>query len=300
MSNLLRRPTVVAVLLCAVLAGLLGAATLLGAGSAGAGTPTAAVRGVPPTHGARPVALDPVTPTSPKGPSGPSNATTNGGSKTGVTLNVNGKPSTSLNVLLLITLLSVAPSLLLLVTSFTKIFVVLSLTRNALGLQNVPPNQVLAGLSLFLSVFVMGPVLKKVKDLGIEPYLHGTKTRTQAWTDGIKPLRAFMLAHTRPEEIALMLRAAGQHNPASPDKLQLTTIIPAFVLSELRAAMIIGFVIYIPFVIIDLVVSSSLMSLGMMMLPPVSVSLPFKLLLFVMVDGWGLVITSLVQSYHTG
>jgi flagellar biosynthetic protein FliP len=143
-------------------------------------------------------------------------------------------------------------------------------------------------------------VLSKVNKLGIQPYLHGTKTRTQAWADGIRPLREFMLSHTRSEEIALMLRAADMKNPPSPDKLELTTIIPAFVLSELRAAMIIGFIVYIPFVIIDLVVSSSLMSLGMMMLPPVSVSLPFKLLLFVLVDGWGLIVTSLVQSYHTG
>jgi flagellar biosynthetic protein FliP len=190
--------------------------------------------------------------------------------------------------------------LLLLVTSFTKIFVVLSLTRNALGLTTVPPNQVLAGLSLFLSLFVMGPVLKRVNALGIQPYLHGTKSRDAAWADGTKPLREFMLAHTRPQEIALMLRAGQLPNPPDKSKLELTTIIPAFVLSELRAAMIIGFVVYVPFVIIDLVVSSSLMSLGMMMLPPVSVSLPFKLLLFVLVDGWGLIITALVQSYHTG
>ena len=197
-------------------------------------------------------------------------------------------------------MLSVAPSLLLMVTSFTKIFVVLSLTRNALGLTTVPPNQVLAGLSLFLSLFIMGPVLTQVNKLGIQPYLKGTKSTQHAWADGTKPLREFMLAHTRPQEIALMLRAGNLPNPADKSHLELTTIIPAFVLSELRAAMIIGFVIYVPFVIIDLVVSSSLMSLGMMMLPPVSVSLPFKLLLFVLVDGWGLIITALVQSYHTG
>jgi len=185
-------------------------------------------------------------------------------------------------------------------SSFTKIFVVLSLTRNALGLTSVPPNQVLAGLSLFLSMFVMGPVLSQVNRLGIQPYLHGTKTRTVAWHDGIQPLRTFMLAHTRPQEIALMLRAGNLRNPANQAQLQLTTLIPAFVLSELRAAMIIGFIVFVPFVIIDLVVSSTLMSLGMMMLPPVSVSLPFKLLLFVLVDGWGLIITSLVHSYRGG
>jgi flagellar biosynthesis protein FliP len=234
----------------------------------------------------------PAAPTAPKAPKAPDPGT--------VTVNVGGKPSQSISILMLVTVLSVAPSLLLLVTSFTKIFIVLSLTRNALGLQSVPPNQVLAGLSLFLSLFVMGPVLTKVNKLGIQPYLNGTKNRSVAWTDGIAPLREFMLAHTRPQEIALMLRAGNLPNPPDKSKLELTTIIPAFVLSELRAAMIIGFVVYVPFVIIDLVVSSSLMSLGMMMLPPVSVSLPFKLLLFVLVDGWGLIITALVQSYHTG
>lgn len=243
----------------------------------------------------------PVTPSAPAPPSGPSTAKSPTAPSGGdITVNVGTKPSQSINILMLVTVLSVAPSLLLLVTSFTKIFVVLSLTRNALGLTTVPPNQVLAGLSLFLSLFVMGPVLSKVNQVGIQPYLHGTKPRNAAWTDGTKPLREFMLAHTRPQEIALMLRAGGMPNPADKSKLELTTIIPAFVLSELRSAMIIGFVVYVPFVIIDLVVSSSLMSLGMMMLPPVSVSLPFKLLLFVLVDGWGLIITALVQSYHTG
>jgi len=236
----------------------------------------------------------PTAPAPPKGPAAPAGAGT-------VTVNVGGqKPSQSLTLLLTITVLAVAPSLLLLVTSFTKIFVVLSLTRNALGLTSVPPNQVLAGLSLFLSMFVMGPVLSQVNRLGIQPYLHGTKTRTVAWHDGIQPLRTFMLAHTRPQEIALMLRAGNLRNPANQAQLQLTTLIPAFVLSELRAAMIIGFIVFVPFVIIDLVVSSTLMSLGMMMLPPVSVSLPFKLLLFVLVDGWGLIITSLVHSYRGG
>jgi flagellar biosynthesis protein FliP len=248
---------------------------------------------------ARPAAVA-AAPTAPAGPTAPSapKAPTKPGT---VTVNLGGqKPSQSLTLLLTITVLAVAPSLLLLVTSFTKIFVVLSLTRNALGLNSVPPNQVLAGLSLFLSLFIMGPVLSSVNRLGIQPYLHGTKTRSMAWHDGVEPLRTFMLHHTRPQEIALMLRAGGQPNPSSKADLDLTTLIPAFVLSELRAAMIIGFVVFVPFVIIDLVVSSTLMSLGMMMLPPVSVSMPFKLLLFVLVDGWGLIITSLVRSYRGG
>jgi flagellar biosynthetic protein FliP len=248
---------------------------------------------------------DPTTPvaplpTAPVAPLTPAAPTPTAPDAAGVTLNIGTEPSQSLTVLLLITLLAVAPSLLLLLTSFTKIFVVLSLTRNALGLSTVPPNQVLAGLALFLSMFVMGPVISKVYDNGIAPYLDGTKDRSAAWHDGIEPLRQFMMAHTRPEEIALMLRAGNLPNPANKAAIELTTLIPAFVISELRAALIIGFVIFIPFVIIDLVVASSLMSLGMMMLPPVSVALPFKLLLFVLVDGWGLIITTLVQSYATG
>ncbi|WP_206518154.1 flagellar type III secretion system pore protein FliP [Rhodococcus sp. X156] len=230
----------------------------------------------------------PAPPTAPDAPTG------------SVTVDVNPSPSTSVSILLLLTVLSVAPSILLLMTSFTKIFVVLGLTRNALGLNTVPPNQVLAGLSLFLSLFIMTPVLKLVNSEGLQPYLNGTKTQSDAFDDGIKPLREFMLAHTRTEEIAMMLRAAKLPNPPSPDAVELTTLIPAFVLSELRAAMIIGFVIFIPFLIIDMVVSSSLMSLGMMMLPPVTVSLPFKILLFVLADGWGLIINSLVTSYNTG
>ncbi|MCW2525140.1 MAG: flagellar biosynthetic protein FliP, partial [Frankiales bacterium] len=209
------------------------------------------------------------------------------------------KPSQSVTILILLTVLSVEPSIVLLMTSFTKIFMVLSLTRNALGLTSVPPNQVLAGLSLFLSVFIMGPTLKAVNAAGVQPYLKGTKTQSVAFNDGIAPLKTFMLHHTRTEEIALMLRAGHLPNPPTPDKIDLPTLIPAFVLSEMRSAMIIGFVIYIPFLIIDMVVSSSLMSLGMMMLPPVTVSLPFKMLLFVLVDGWGLIITSLVHSYQT-
>ncbi len=239
-------------------------------------------------------------PTAPSAPTKPSAPSSPSAGKNGVTIDVGGKPSTSITILILLTVISVAPSLLLLMTSFTKIFVVLSITRNALGLTTVPPNQVLAGLSLFISMFVMGPVFSKVNSQGIQPYLSGKKTQTAAFHDGIQPLQTFMLQHTRPDEIALMLRAGHLPNPPHASDVGLSTLIPAFVISELRSAMIIGFVIYIPFLIIDMVVSSSLMSLGMMMLPPVSVSLPFKLLLFVLVDGWGLVINALVTSYHTG
>jgi flagellar biosynthesis protein FliP len=236
----------------------------------------------------------PATPAAPAAPAAP-------GSSVSVSINgVDGTPSSSIVVLLGITLLSVAPSLLLMMTSFTKIFVVLSLTRNALGLQGVPPNQVIAGLALFLSLFVMAPVLTDVNNDGVQPYLKGNLTFSQAVETGSAPLRDFMVHHTREQDLALVTRAADQPNPKDPTTVPMLTLIPAFMLSELRAAFIIGFVIFVPFLVIDLVVSASLMSMGMMMLPPVMVSLPFKLLLFVLVDGWGLVITALVGSYAGG
>ncbi|MBO3740625.1 flagellar type III secretion system pore protein FliP [Actinoplanes flavus] len=211
--------------------------------------------------------------------------------------NPDGGPPASLVIVLALTVLSVAPALLLLCTSFTKVFMVLGITRNALGLTSMPPNQVLAGLALFLSMFIMGPTLSAINQEGIQPYLNGEKTQSEAFEDGVQPLREFMYQVTRPDEIALLTKAAGQEKPENIDDVPLATLIPAFVLSELRAAFIIGFVIFIPFLIIDLVVSASLMSLGMMMLPPVTIALPFKLLLFVLVNGWALIITALVGSY---
>ncbi|WP_019873625.1 flagellar type III secretion system pore protein FliP [Sporichthya polymorpha] len=242
-----------------------------------------------------------VTITAPTAPAAPTAPNPGGGGADGaVTVDLGGltdKPSTSITVIIAITLLSVAPALLLMMTSFTKIVVVLSLTRNALGLQGIPPNQVLAGLALFLSLFVMGPVLSQVNDTGIQPYLNGTKSQTQAFNDGVQPLREFMLNHTRTDELAMLSQVADRELPATREDVELTTLIPAFVLSELKSAFIIGFVIFVPFLIIDLVVSAALMSMGMMMLPPVMISLPFKILLFVLVDGWALIITALVQSY---
>ncbi len=210
---------------------------------------------------------------------------------------VTGKPSTSLAIILGLTVLSVAPAMLLMMTSFTKIFIVLGLTRNALGVTNVPPNQVLAGLALFLTIFIMGPVLSQVNDLGVQPWLKGDKTQEQAFTDGVAPLRTFMLKQTRDNELALMIKVSKQPSPERREDVALSTLITAFILSELKSAFIIGFVIFVPFLVIDIVVSASLMSLGMMMLPPVMISLPFKLLLFVLVDGWALIITALVGSY---
>ncbi|GAA0609491.1 flagellar type III secretion system pore protein FliP [Sporichthya brevicatena] len=241
-----------------------------------------------------------VTITAPTAPAAPAAPTAPNPGADGVTVDLGGltdKPSTSITVIIAITLLSVAPALLLMMTSFTKIVVVLSLTRNALGLQGIPPNQVLAGLALFLSLFVMGPVLSQVNDTGIQPYLNGTKSQTQAFNDGVQPLREFMLNHTRSDELAMLSQVANRALPETREDVELTTLIPAFVLSELKSAFIIGFVIFVPFLIIDLVVSAALMSMGMMMLPPVMISLPFKILLFVLVDGWALIITALVQSY---
>ncbi len=170
-------------------------------------------------------------------------------------------------LLIAVTLLSVAPALLLMMSSFTKIFVVLALTRNALSTPMIPPNQVLAGLALFLSMFIMAPVLTEINEVAIGPYTDGSIDFQEALDAGAEPLRGFMVAFTREEDIALMHRAADIDNPTSPEAVPLTTLVPAFMLSELRAAFIIGFVIFIPFLIIDLVVASALMSMGMMMLP---------------------------------
>ena len=241
----------------------------------------------------------PAAPVAPVEPSPPAGATDPDAGRISVDLDgVGDKPSTSLTVILGITLLSVAPALLLMMTSFTKIVVVLSLSRNALGLQGVPPNQVLVGLALFLSLFVMGPVLGQVNDRGVQPYLEGDKTQSQAFSDGVGPLRTFMLDHTRKDELAMLSKVADRKLPETRAAVPLTTLIPSFVISELKSAFIIGFVIFVPFLVIDIVVSSALMSMGMMMLPPVLISLPFKLLLFVLVDGWGLIVTAIVQSYQ--
>ncbi len=237
-------------------------------------------------------------PMAPNGPKGPGQKDT---STFEFSINgAKGKPSTPLTVILAMTVLSVAPALLLMCTCFTKILVVLGLTRNALGLTTVPPNQVLAGLALFLSLFVMGPVLSEMNEVGVQPYLKGDKGQSQAFSDGVAPLREFMIGKTRTDELRMITGVAGYEKPKNPQSVPLATLIPAFVLSELKSAFIIGFIIFVPFLIIDLIVSAALMSMGMMMLPPVMISLPFKLLLFVMVDGWGLIITSLLKTYTGG
>ena len=211
-----------------------------------------------------------------------------------------GPPSESVILIIGLTLLSVAPSLVIMLTSFTRIVIVFSLVRSALGVQSIPPNQVVVGLSLFLSLFVMGPTLQQMNDVGLQPYLDGEKTQSEAYDAAVEPLREFMFANTGNEELELMLAAQDiEEPPAGPEDVSMTALIPAFILSELKAAFIIGFVVFMPFLVIDLVVSSVLMSLGMMMLPPVFVSLPFKILLFVMVNGWVLVAETLITSFNT-
>ncbi|HST81972.1 MAG TPA: flagellar type III secretion system pore protein FliP [Kineosporiaceae bacterium] len=229
----------------------------------------------------------PASPTAPRNPSDPS-----------VTVSVPGQQSQVLQIILLVTVLGVAPAILLLCTSFTKIVVVLSLTRSALGTPSIPPNQVLIGLALFLSLFIMGPTVDQMQKDAIQPYSTGKLNATQAYQAATVPLREFMLKHTRDEELALMTKAAELPLPQTRANVDLRTLIPAFVLSELRGAFIIGFVIFVPFLVVDIVVSAILMSLGMVMLPPSLVSLPFKLLLFVLVDGWSLIVTTLIGSYR--
>ncbi|RFU22859.1 flagellar type III secretion system pore protein FliP [Geodermatophilus marinus] len=243
---------------------------------------------------AGPASAAPTAPTAPTEPTAPVAPAVEGG----VDISVGGgSASTSITLILAITVLSVAPAVLLLCTSFTKIIVVLSLTRNALGMMQSPPNSVLTGIALFLTLFVMGPVLADVNEVAVQPYLDGRATVTQAYDAGVVPLKAFLLGNTRDDELRLMVGLSGEEAPADREAVSMTTLVPAFVLSELKSAFIIGLVVFIPFLVLDMLVSAALMSMGMMMVPPTIVSLPFKLLLFVVVDGWSLITTALVGSY---
>lgn len=209
----------------------------------------------------------------------------------------NGEFSEMVNLFLLFTAIALVPTFLILTTSFTRVLISLSFTRNAMGTQQTPPNQVLIGLALFLSLFIMKPVYTQVTEEAMLPFLEEEITREEAFERGEVPIKEFMLRHTRPQDIELFVELANEGAPDTPEDLPLTTLIPAFAISELRTAFTIGFLIFIPFLIIDLVVASILMSMGMFMLSPVMVSLPFKLLLFVLVDGWYLVIESLVTGF---
>jgi flagellar biosynthesis protein FliP len=276
-SGILRLLTVVVIVLAALVA----------AGSAaGAQTPE------PPT-----VELPQIGPPAPRAPA---EETADPSASISIDLqDVDGKPSQSVILILVLTLLSVAPALLIMLTSFTRIAIVLSLTRNALGLQTVPPNQVIVGLALFLILFVMAPTIEKINENALQPLLAGELTQAEAYDEAVGPIREFMLSQTREAELKMFVAASGAERPETRDDVALTSLIPAFILSELKTAFIIGFIVFVPFLVIDIVVASSLMSMGMMMLPPVLVSLPFKLLLFVMVDGWGLITKSLLTSFNS-
>ena len=208
------------------------------------------------------------------------------------------KISVLLEILLALTVLSLAPAILVLMTSFTRIIVVFSFLRHALGTQQMPPNQVLIGLALFLTCFLMTPVWQKINQEALQPYLTSEVSQQEAFSKAIQPLRQFMLKQTREKELALFVKTAKLERPQNSTEVPTLVLLPAFVISELKTAFQIGFLIYIPFLIIDMVVASVLLSMGMMMLPPIMISLPFKLLLFVLVDGWWLLVGSLVQSFH--
>lgn len=207
--------------------------------------------------------------------------------------------ATTLQMLLILTVISLAPSILIMVTSFTRILVVLHFVRSALGTQTTPPNQILIGLALFLTLFIMSPTLSKVNEEAIKPLSAGEITAEEALDAGIEPIREFMFGETRNEELVLFLDIAGIETVDTADDIPTWVLVPAFIISELRAAFIIGFLIYIPFIVIDMVVSSTLMAMGMMMLPPTTISMPFKILLFIMADGWNLIIESVLRTFKT-
>ena len=208
-----------------------------------------------------------------------------------------GTATVGMQIVIVMTLLSLAPSLLLLMTSFTRIVIVLGFVRTAIGVPSAPANQIVTGLSLFLTLFIMGPTLERSYSEGIAPYMEGKRSTSVALEAASQPLREFMLKQTRPSDLEFFLRI-GRFPPTRVDELPLRVVVPAFVISELQTAFQMGFLIFLPFLVIDLLVSATLMALGMMMMPPAIVSLPFKLLLFVLVDGWHLVVQSLVNSFH--
>lgn len=205
--------------------------------------------------------------------------------------------STSVKLMLLLTVMSLAPSILVLMTSFTRIVIVLSFVRTALATQQMPPNQVIVGLALFLTFFIMAPTFQEVNQEALTPLFNEEITLEEAYDKAAAPLKEFMSAHTRQKDLALFLEYSKAERPETIQDIPLTTLVPAFAISEIKTAFQIGFMIFIPFLVIDMVVASVLMSMGMMMLPPVMISLPFKILLFILVDGWYLVVKSLFESF---
>jgi len=220
-----------------------------------------------------------------------------------LTLDMGGSPgSTASRVIQLIaltTVLSLAPGILIMVTSFTRVVVVLHFVRQALGTQTSPPNMVLISLALFITFYIMGPTFQVAYDQGITPYLNGDIDEMKAFDATVAPFHTFMMANVRVEDLTLFMDLSNSPQPAAPELTPLRALIPAFMISELKRSFEIGFLIYIPFIVIDMVIASVLMSMGMMMLPPVMMALPFKLIFFVLVDGWRLIVGSLVQSYTT-
>ena len=203
----------------------------------------------------------------------------------------------TLKILILLTVLTLAPAILIMMTSFTRVVIVLSFVRQALGTQNAPPNQLLVGLALFITFFVMSPFFQKINEKAVKPYLSGKIGQEEAFQKSLNPLRHFMFNQTRDEDLSLFLRMSKTAPPKTKLEVPTSVLIPAFVISELKTSFQIGFIIYLPFLVIDMVTASVLMAMGMMMLPPVIISLPFKIMLFVFVDGWNLLIGSLVKSF---
>ena len=209
--------------------------------------------------------------------------------------------SGALKIVLVLTVISLAPSILIMVTSFTRILITLHFTRSALGTQTTPPNQILIGLALFLTIFIMSPVITKINTEAVAPYSEGKITQEVAIEKGLEPIRTFMLEQTDRKDLKMFIEIAGisgEELENSVDNIPITVIIPSFIISELRKAFIIGFLIYLPFIIIDMVVASTLMSMGMMMLPPTTISMPFKILLFILADGWNLIIGEVVRTFY--
>ena len=206
--------------------------------------------------------------------------------------------SVTLQILLLLTILTLAPAIIIMLTSFVRIVVIFSFLRHAIGTHQMPPNQILVGLAIILTAFVMAPTITQINEKALQPYLHDEITQKEAYDSGIKPLREFMLKQVREKDLALFVSLSGVPKPEKPEDIPTYLIIPGFVISELRVAFQISFVLFIPFLIIDMVVASVLMSMGMLMLPPIMVSLPFKILLFVLVDGWYMIIKSVVTSFN--
>lgn len=209
-----------------------------------------------------------------------------------------GDVSVTLQILLMMTVLSLAPSIVIMTTSYLRIIIVFHFLKSALGTQQMPPSQLLAGVALFVTFFIMAPTWNKVNDEALKPLMDNKLTTSQAYDKGIEPIRQFMFKNVREEDLELFISLSQQARPATRNDVATYILIPAFVLSEMRAGFIMGFFLFIPFIMVDMIISSILMSMGMMMMPPMMISLPFKILLFILVDGWNLIVSSLVRSFH--